>query len=72
MKRTDDLPAICLYCEHSAPLDTEENVICEKKGVVASNYHCRRFFPDLLKMPVEVHALPRFEPDDDLINDISR
>lgn len=38
----------CFYCQRCAPLD-EETVLCIKKGVVPSGFHCRSFRYDPLK-----------------------
>ena len=38
----------CAYCTHSRPLG-EEQVICERKGVMSAGSQCRAFRYDPLK-----------------------
>ena len=63
MKFKSDTPNICLYCEFSSPLNDDGFVICKRRGVVTADHTCRHFFPDLIKMPVEITAIPQ-TPDD--------
>lgn len=39
----------CRYCEHAQSLSDEGEMLCEKNGVVKSEYHCRHFIYDPLK-----------------------
>ncbi len=43
----------CAYCEMATPLPTkngdENDMLCEKYGVVRADYSCRKFRYDLLK-----------------------
>ena len=48
-KNNDDLPNICLYCEYASPLHNDEEMLCRFKGVVSSEYVCRKFIYDPLK-----------------------
>ncbi len=52
-KKTDETPKICAYCEYAKVLPTadgeENDMICEKKGVVRADHACRKFKYDLLK-----------------------
>lgn len=38
----------CAYCTFGGQID-EDNIICQKCGVVPSSHHCRRFRYDPLK-----------------------
>lgn len=38
----------CVYCTYSGKID-DENVVCQKCGVVPASHHCRRFRYDPLK-----------------------
>ena len=40
---------ICAMCEYAAPLFDSDTVLCQKKGVVMKDHHCRRFSYDPLK-----------------------
>ena len=44
-----ELPSACLFCVHATPLAGSETLLCEKKGVVGAEYHCRKFSYDPLK-----------------------
>lgn len=48
-KRTDDIDAVCHYCEEAAPLRDKEFMLCERYGVVSSFHKCRHFSYDPLK-----------------------
>ena len=49
----------CSYCSRSARLD-DETVMCIKKGVVPTGYHCRGFQYDPLKRVPPRPAAPDF------------
>jgi hypothetical protein len=49
MKNSPNIEKICFYCEHSSSLLTDEQVLCSRKGVVSSEYKCRKFIYDPLK-----------------------
>ena len=38
----------CAYCEYAGKL-SDEQMICQKCGIVPANHHCRRFRYDPLK-----------------------
>ena len=38
----------CIYCSRSRPL-SEDQVVCDKKGVLSAGSHCRSFQYDPLK-----------------------
>ncbi len=56
----------CAYCAHAARVSDEE-VACEKKGVVDAGGHCRRFKYDPLKRvpPKKPQLVTRGLTDDD-------
>lgn len=40
----------CKYCELSMQvLEPSGDVLCEKRGIVSANYHCRKYIYDPLK-----------------------
>lgn len=43
-----NIDPLCVYCSHSHPL-TEEEVICNKKGIKEKSSHCKKFIYDPLK-----------------------
>ena len=61
-KRTDkELERICRYCEFARTLLEENQMLCEKKGVVDAGYHCRRFCYDpLRRVPTRQVFLPSY------------
>lgn len=42
----------CLVCIHARALADENNVLCEKKGLVPNNYRCHRQQTDLTKINI--------------------
>ena len=38
----------CAYCAHAGKID-DEQVICQKAGIVPASHHCRKFRYDPLK-----------------------
>lgn len=38
----------CVYCVYGGKID-DDNIICQKCGVVPASHHCRRFRYDPLK-----------------------
>ena len=38
-----DITPMCLYCEHGKQIHSTDDVICDKKGIVKADYHCRKF-----------------------------
>lgn len=56
----------CAYCAWGAPLE-EGKLICEKKGVVPEEGHCRRFRYDPLRRvppPLSAPDFSRFDGED--------
>ena len=49
----DSVEHVCAFCEFAKALPTadgeENDMICEKRGVVRADYVCRKFRYDLLK-----------------------
>lgn len=39
----------CARCEHSVPLAQNTYMLCEKRGIVGSDFSCRKFSPDPMK-----------------------
>ena len=46
----------CVYCARSRPLD-EEQVVCDKKGVMSAGSHCRSFRYDPRPAKADFSAL---------------
>lgn len=59
------IPPACEYCTRSRPSREEGTFYCEKRGVVAGNYHCRAYVYDpLRRTPKRRPQLPAFTADD--------
>lgn len=55
----------CRYCEQALRCGRDGTVLCELKGVVAADYHCRRYVYDPLKRePKSKVRLPQYASDD--------
>ncbi|MBE6631069.1 MAG: hypothetical protein E7623_00045 [Ruminococcaceae bacterium] len=70
MKNTNnnELPRICMFCEHCIPINDKENVLCSKKGIVNMEYSCKKFFYDPLKrVPRPQPPLPKLNKEDLLL-----
>ncbi len=66
MKKKDlpECPHICAYCEHAKRLQTNDQMLCPKKGVVEGGYSCHRFHYDPLKRNPHPQApLPSFSKE---------
>lgn len=55
----------CEYCSHGRQAVDPRMILCEKKGVVAPSYHCRRYeYDPLLRVPKRQPKLPSFSAED--------
>lgn len=55
----------CELCEHGAPDQEDEFILCKGKRMREKNDRCRRFRYDPLKRrPKRSPSLPRFDPDE--------
>ena len=49
IKSKDNIEVFCKYCELAMPIVSDSKMVCPKYGVVAADYHCRKFVYDPLK-----------------------
>lgn len=63
-KPTEALEKICAYCQYATLIGDSGACICEKKGAVRTDGHCRRFKEDLLKVKPHLPTLPGFGEDE--------
>lgn len=60
------LPA-CKHCEHGKFFKNQDknHILCSRKGVVAPDYHCRKYKYDPLKrVPKKNPTLPSYKQSD--------
>ncbi len=63
-----DLPCVCEFCEHAALIHDEYNVLCEFRGIVNREYHCKKYVYDPLKrVPKAMPPLPKLSEEDLLL-----
>ncbi len=48
-KKHTDTEKACAYCEYATKTIHEDKMLCEKKGIVSSDFKCRKFVYDLQK-----------------------
>lgn len=57
VKNVGNIEVFCKFCERATPLSVDGKLVCEKYGVVAEDYHCRRFVYDPLKRSPRLNPL---------------
>lgn len=63
----DEVSKICATCKHARPLETENDYLCDKHGVVERGYTCRSYKINLLlKRPPKKRSIntARYNPED--------
>ncbi len=48
-KHKIELERLCKFCEHAVALNSPDEMLCRKRGVVSAGYCCRAFRYDPLK-----------------------
>ena len=48
-KKESDLTKACGFCRFASAIAGTEEMLCEHRGVVSQEYHCRKFIYDPLK-----------------------
>mgnify|MGYP001040558303 CR=1 FL=1 len=60
-----DIPPACEYCRFGFPTSDNSRILCEKRGVVAHTYSCRRFiYCPLKRIPRRAPRLPSYAKED--------
>lgn len=55
----------CAYCEYGKLTKDGQTVLCNRHGVVAPFYCCKKFvYAPLKRVPGKVHTLQKFEKSD--------
>ncbi|WRS27583.1 hypothetical protein U6B65_00210 [Oscillospiraceae bacterium MB08-C2-2] len=53
----------CRYCSMGFWSNDSKMILCTRKGIVAPDFHCRRFdYDPLRRIPRRLPALPEFDP----------
>ena len=62
----NNIEPACKHCESARlHIDGKHEVLCERRGVVGENYHCRKYVYDPTKrIPKPLKPLERFDMDD--------
>lgn len=61
----NNIRPLCKYCEHMVQVLRDDNLLCDKRGVVAKDYKCRQFIYDPLKrVPRRPKPLEKFKDSD--------
>lgn len=56
-----DIEKICAYCEYGTNLQNDD-VLCKKKGIVRSNFSCKKFLYDPTKrIPKKKPPMPTLD-----------
>lgn len=62
---SDKIEPSCEICARGKPSNDNSKILCQKKGIVDSCFHCRAFKYDPLKrVPHHMPPLPTFDKDD--------
>ncbi len=60
-----EINRVCACCELAETLNNQEKMLCSRKGVVASDFCCKKFVYDPLKRePSPPVKLPKVDPAD--------
>ena len=63
-KQKHEIEKMCVYCELAQALNNSEKMLCSVKGVVSSDFCCKKFIYDPLKRdPKPAAKLPGLDPD---------
>lgn len=63
-----ETPRVCRFCESALVINDDDNVLCERHGIVNNSYCCKKFSYDPLKRaPLAPPALPKLSPEDVLL-----
>ena len=65
--RDDEIPCICIYCEHCIKVELTDSYICKrgKLKLVSDTDSCKKFSPDLLKL--EPKPVRKYRPETDIL-----
>ena len=66
-KNETDIIRVCEFCRFASDLAGTREMLCQKRGVVAKEYKCRKFIYDPLKRVPR--RLPELIVPDDLMLD---
>lgn len=59
------IPPACEYCQYGQRSADPRIILCEKRGVVAPGFRCRKYLYDpIQRIPRRQPKLPGFDPSD--------
>ena len=60
-----NIEPMCRYCDNSTMLDDSRFLICTNRGVVETDYSCKKFkYNPLKRAPKPEHKLQQFNKED--------
>lgn len=62
-----DIPHACKHCLFSHEFDSDNEVLCSKRGVVSVNDSCRKYKYDVLKRTPRIASLGKNYKEEDFI-----
>ena len=57
-EKEKDMPHVCEMCEHAKDIRSDDNMLCERHGVVGRGYSCGKFRYDPLKRIPSAPRMP--------------
>jgi hypothetical protein len=61
----ETIPPACRYCAYGQFGTDPRMILCQKRGVVTPDFHCRKYqYDPLLRVPRRQPKLPSFSPED--------
>ncbi len=55
----------CSYCKFGTLSESKEVILCEKKGITAKNFSCRKFkYDPLRRIPKKQEEIPQYNKED--------
>lgn len=60
-----EIPPACEYCRHGFPTRDTSRLLCEKSGIVAPHYSCKKYvYCPLKRIPKRAPRLPSYTKED--------
>lgn len=60
-----DIPKVCVYCQYGTNLHNGKHVLCHRKGIVTSDFRCKKFiYSPLKRIPKRKKNIAAFDISD--------